>query len=57
MTKTMNYFDLVVMYQELKESMKLAIKELQRYNNDYDDPSVVRASLNISKQQYKEIMK
>ena len=53
----MDYIDLVVKYQELKESMKLAIKELQRYNNDYNDPSIVRASLNISKEQYKEIMK
>lgn len=53
----MDFIDLVVMYQELKESMKLAIKELQEYNDEYKDPSQLRLKLRMSIEQYKEIMK
>lgn len=53
----MDFIDLVVKYQELKESMKLAIKELQEYDEEYKNPSQLRLKLQISIEQYKEIMK
>lgn len=52
-----NYFDLVVMFQELKESMRLALKELKRLDNNYNEPSHIRLQLQISNELYKEIFR
>ena len=53
----MDFIDLVVMYQELKESMKLAIKELEQSNEEYKNPAMLRLKLGMSIELYKEIMK
>ena len=41
----------------LKNSLRLAIIKIQEFDNDYKKPSRILDELQLTKQQYKEIMK